>query len=292
MIRLYEEKDEKEVRDLWTSHYGAYFTQHSLRQFLDEGRIYVSEENGVFTGCIAWHTRAIILNGKLLRSSYILPPLCVYEGGERKLLEPVLDMLSHLELFSVCESDALFREYGFEEVYPRRYASITSCRKDMCEGEIVTDASSEELRKAYAGFVSHFEGAVFREEKDMRERLSFYTGCGHKVMAVRNGEDIYAYALYREKEEKIEIEELVYLDGKSLAFLISTLMEGKKEIEADISVRENLSFLGEVSYRDKSGRMVKIHDKDLFNKLYKTSVQNATEAYSLSRRPPLYFEEW
>ena len=294
MIRTAEKRDHDKMKELWLSNYGEAFTEQYFEKYLRLYQNYVLEEDGEFLASLSYRPHEYVLNGKILRISYILKPVIVpehrHEGRTKQILEPILEKLSSQELLTFIGTDhpMMYGTLGFEKIYKRKnYVLSKRNVPTLNTYEVSFEAGEEDMLKCYGKFTSHFNGYKLRSFEDFRELRSLKAKEGGQFVYFFTGDDLTAYASYQELEDHIEVGEIIYLDSLSFVSILSYFLDRKDEVRMSISAAENLSFLNpNLSYEESDLMMARINDYRAFNSLYGSNVSSVPEGYLLSRKHP------
>lgn len=288
-----EELLKNKTEDLWLEGYGELFTDLYFEKYLNHYTIKHIIQDDEVIACIAYRPSEYVINGKVLRCSYILKPL-VKDGYSKeygkKLLEETLQTLSRHEVLSFIGLDDvnLYEEYGFEKIYKRKIYNLNHNNVPILNNyEVSFSASDIDMLKCYGKFTSHFNGYKLRNDKDFNELKGYKISAGGKFVYFYDEEELKAYASYYENEEGVFVDEIIYLDSLSFVSIISYLIDNYHNVRLSISIGENLDFLAHnLRYEDIDFLMARINDYETFNRLFNSNVSSVVEGYLLSRKHP------
>ena len=289
MIRFLEKSDTDILRDLWKNSYGEAFTDFFFPRFLEDGKTWVLEENGAFTAAVSYRQYGILLHGKNLRYGLLLAPQSLYEGKEEILIKAVKDILSHVDLITLSVDHPVYREEGFQAVYPEAKLVFSPGEIPYREGDYREEASLEDLVHVYWAYASVFEGVRVRDEAMMKELLDYGDTLSWRSLAVYEEEELCAYALYQE-EETVSVKELVYTDVRSLKMILGKLLSSGKDVSVTLSQREAEVLFPEKEIEETSGVLAFLQDPDTCRILFQTDVTDIADVFR--GHPARHMERW
>lgn len=289
---MMDEMMKAKLEDLWHEGYGEVFTDLFFEKYLESyGSKYYVVDNDVIAS-IAYRPSEYVVNGKILRCSYLLKPLVKhnysFDYGKRLLEEAVEDISKHeIITFMGMENEMLANELGFEKIYKRKKYYLNHNNVPVLNNyEVSFEASEIDMLKCYGKFASYFNGYKLRNDKDFKELREYKMSCGAKYVYCYKDDELKAYASFYE-EDKLVVDEIIYLDSLSCVSIISYLIDQYNEIELNISSGENLNFLAHnLKYEEYDYIMARINDYKAFNNLFNCNVDNTISGYMLSRKHP------
>ncbi len=235
-----------------------------------------------------------MFNGRVLKAS-MLTGLCTLpeeRNGrhEEDVMEVVMDACSRSELLTFVNTrkPELFYQYGFESVYKRSvYALSRENMKRMNNYGCAYEVSPIDMLKVYSYYIRNFNGFLARDLDYFVNYKKEVAARGGKIVAFYDGKDqIRGYAAIMIEGRVARIEEIVYLDSVSLMKLLNAALMERAEVFLHVSESENLSkVFPSVKRVDYEDVMVRLNDKELFSRLFKTPVETVQEAFAISKKP-------
>ncbi|MGL5540303.1 MAG: GNAT family N-acetyltransferase [Erysipelotrichaceae bacterium] len=218
-----------------------------------------------------------------------------HQNANGIIMEHFLDEAVHESLMTLVKTDnpKIYERYGFQPVYERHRYTI---RPEHLVHEIQVylheEIDVQALKAVYERYAFHFTGYPTRTMADfsaLMEKCNFF---GWKVLGVSHDQaNLSGYIIYEAQTHKCVVHELVYLDGSSINGLLSKAMEDHIELVVELSKQERIEkIIPLVIPRKVVAYMAKLNNAALFNKLFKTQVQDASEAYALLSKPVHFFD--
>ncbi len=242
---------------------------------------------------------AIMFNGRVIGASTIVLAASMpkYQGlglTENMLLS-MIDNLEHSELVSLacCKNPELFIKYGFKVLYRRNKFELT--RDDVqriTNDGCLFDPSALDLLKIYSSFMKRFNGYRVRTVKDFEKLRQGIVEQGGKIVAYYENNEIKGYGILRIENKVIYMDECVYTDTLSLYKLINVALQQRHTLYLSVSSAENLEKLFKnAKHEVVDYMMMRLNNKELFNRLYNTGVYRVEELADLNEKP-LYVSEF
>ena len=295
---MIDEVKKEKLEDLWLENYGEVFTDLFFDKYEESygSKCYVVNDDVI--AAIAYRPSEYVVNGKILRCSYIHRPI-VKENYSfdyaKRLLEEVIEDLSKHEIISFIglDHEKLYEELGFEKVYKKKkYILNQDNIPTLNNYNVVFDADEVDMLKCYGKFASYFNGYKLRNDKDFKELKEYKMSNGYKFVYFFKDNELKAYASYLDGD-KVYVDEFVYLDSLSCVSIISYFIDEYKEIELTLGAAENLDFLSHnLKYEEYDFMLARINDYNAFNNLFNCNVNNTIQGYMLSRKHPFVNERY
>ncbi len=301
MITKATAKDKEQIHALWKEAFsfddGGYTKFFFDRYYKNEHAFVLKEDKQVLASMIkAPHW--MMLHGKMIQASMISGAVTHPEhrskGYFHQLMAAVLDECEHQELVTVIQAydPELYKEFGFEEVYPRKQLLIK--RQDvpqMSDSGMTYRLDYKNLVKVYSQFTAKFDGFMVRDEAYFRD-LSFEVEAqGGKIVTCYDTQgEISGYAVLYLIDGILTIQEIVYLDSRALMKILNHCLQLRFECVVEVSEAELLEKLfPKAEVKHKSNLMVRINNKALFQRLYGCKVSGVHKAMEAEK--PLWYNE-
>lgn len=303
MIRDAQKQDKADIYELWKHTYpnkAQSYLQFYFQYLFDQGTCVVCEQDHRIIASIHMEKQVIAFSGKKLEASYLLGVATFVDyrrrGHMRELMQSVLDEASHNHLITFIEAfnPKLYEPFGFEVVYYHKHYYIQ--RKHLDHIPSVNGVShsftAQDLLDTYEAFTKHFDGYCVRNiayyENFMRKGL-----LENRNICVYRDENhlVKGYAYYSKKDKECKIHEIIYVESIGLMKMLKYICGNHEEIHLELSQAESLEKIIPMAIPKKQPfLMARIHDLDIFNKLYNTDVKTTKEAFQMIRKP-LYNNE-
>lgn len=297
MIIRANEKQTEEIRNIWLTcfkeedpkYIDFYFKNYYKPQYA-----WCNIQDDKIVSVVIRTPHDLMFNGRVLRTSMINGVATLPEHRNKGLMhetmDAVLDACEHTELITLLRSErpALYEPYGFQEIYPR-----TSYRLDRNDVKRITiygcayEPTPLDLLKVYSNYIKRFNGFYARDLEYFVKYKQEVIYTGGKIVAYYNGKDqIMGYAVMKPNGDKLDVEELVYLDSMSLMKLLNACLQEKKVVDINVSRAEALSAIfPEAKRKDRMDTMVRLNDEKLFSKLFGKRASSVESAFSFSTKP-------
>lgn len=300
MIRYALKEEKIEFQQMWKETFAfddAGFTDFFFKEYYDDGKHYVLYEEELIS-IISRFKSAYRFNGKMIGASMLVGAITKEryrkQGKMKALLNEVLNQCARQELVTFVQAydPSIYRSFGFEVIY---YRSLYHFKKDqfrwILKREVTNDPSAIDLLKAYANFTQHFDGYKCRDLNYFEKLKRQIAYEGGYISAIYRNERICGYIIYYILNQKVMIDECIYLDFKALCALLTHALSLKEEVDLYVSGNEKLfHFFKDVPYEIQDYTMARINHYPLFNALYQSDVSDVFEAFSLGEKP-LYLRE-
>lgn len=285
-------KDKNLIKDLCSiedSNYKDYY----FNNIYDKGKHYILKEENMIISYASSFKMAYMLNSRMINVSMIAN---IYTNGDyrqlgymHKLLKEIIDQLSRQELVTITNTlyPYIFESLGFEKIYSRKTYYFNHQNFKITETKVmVEDINLEDCLKSYALFTKHFNGFEYRNINDFELLIKRANALDQYMVMVYDNQQIKGYFIFRIEEEKIIIEECIYLDTKTLTKIISYALKLADNVELELSEAEDLEKIyGPLKYDIKDSMMARINDYELFNHLYDSNVDNVKDGFEILNKP-------
>ncbi len=256
-------------------------------QLFNDENILINEVDGRVAGSLQVNHHAMLLNGQKIMVTTLLG----FIGKvSEEMMEDVLDECEHKSLVSLIMTDKpdRFYQYGFKPLYGRKKYHLS--RKDLPDaayGGVDRYVNVRELMEVYRHFTGFFDGCYERNAEywiRYNERLKFRRS---SFAVYRDGNDRpRGYMAFRTAGERVEIDEIAYLNGEALVKLLGYALHLKDDVEVPVSVNEDFSaIIPQAREEEKGTILARINDFELFSRLYHSDVKTTAEGFQLSGRP-------
>ncbi len=300
MIREAKMHDRKAIYDLHAAKTNSDFDtmEFYFSQLLNIDNILVNEINSHVVASIQRNDHILRLHDNRLAVSTLFGQ--IYKKGNPEYLDQLLDdaldeaSRTSLVTLAITDSPKVLVGKGFEPIYKHRIYHINKDDLDNRSYEGVDrQFTVGELTKIYRQFTSYFDGYYERNGEywlDMFEKLKFMRS---NLVVYRNEEgQVEGYMIYRITQQKVYVNELVYLNGKAMIRLLCYAFKYKDNIEVTVSEDENLSkAIPKIRYRKRNVMLAKINNISLFNSLYQCDIKSTAEGFNLYKKS-LFINEW
>lgn len=301
MIERVLEEDKNEIRDIWDDIFGfddGGYNNYYFDNVYDKGKHYCIRKDNKIANTLSVFYSPYMLNNRMIEVSMIVGVATLkeyrHQGLMKEMMKEVLDFLSYQNLVTMIQAynPSLYIPYGFDILYHRKSYFITKDNYQITETRGISDTvNTEDMLKAYALFVKHFNGYKVRSVNDFELMIKKCEALGQKIMMVYDKGRIKGYFIYELKEDKMIIDEAVYHDIKTLTKIISWALKHSDELELILSDNEDIEKVyGPLKSEIHDYTMVRINDYELLNKLYGTDVTNTKDGFELINKP-LYMHE-
>lgn len=301
MIRKAQTADRKAIYDLHTAKVSI--DKYDSMEFyfarlFNQNRVIVNEIDQHVVASLQVNYHEMMLHDKKLSVSLILGEISKGDSQEYlgQLLEDVLDETSRKTLITLLDTDKPneFKKYGFKEVYSyRNYILKKGDMKYLSYQGVSKDFTIEDLLKVYKKFTSYFNGYYLRDRDywvRKYKQLEFLR-CGLCVYRNQNNE-VNGYMVYHLTQNRLYVDEIVYLNGEALIRLLCYALKMKDEVEIKVSQDEDISkLIPKIKYKNGKAFMARVNDFQLFNRLYESNVMTTSGAFYLNNKS-LYLNEW
>ena len=301
MITKAEPKDKQQILALWKEAFasddGGYTKFFFERYYRDENTFVLKEGNQVVASVIKtphW----MMLHGRMIQASMIVGAVTHPDHREKghfhSLMNLVLDECAHQELVTVIQAydPELYKEFGFDVVYRRKQLLIKrSDVPQMADHGITYRLDYKHLVKVYSQFTAKFDGMMVRDENYFRDLNFEVEAQGGKILSCYNSKgEITGYAVLYLINGVLTLQEIVYLDSRSLMKILNHCLQLRFEVVVEVSEAEQLEKLfKEAEVKHKGNLMVRINHKDLFQRLYGFKHQTVQQAMETDK--PLWYNE-
>ena len=295
MIRTARLQDRKTIYDLHTSNVTLKTDENMefyFSQLFNENNVIVNEVNGHVEAAVQVNFHTLMFNDLRLSTSVLLADIAGNQGEKylEELLRDVSDEISRKTLISlaITSNDALFSSLGFEPLYKKRIYEIRrsnlSNRSYQGCGKSFTVA---DLMGVYKEFTSHFNGYYMRNSEYWLNMYSQLQASRYNIVVYRNSdEQVQGYMIYKITQTKVDVDELVYLNGEALIRLLCYGMKFKDVMEVRVSQSEDLSrAIPKIKCQVVPYMYARINNPDLFNRLYNSKIRNTRQGFATGEKP-------
>lgn len=296
-------QDKLHIYELWKKAFGendrGYIDYFFGEMFLQSDTL-INKENGRVFSTLTRRKNDIMLNGRILKASFFLGVVTEKEfqgkGMMHELMNEALKDAERQELITLIQSadPLLYASFGFETVYKRKRYRLEKGQVQKCTLQGVSAAvSDKELMRAYAEFVSYFDGYMIRDEKYYaRLRREVAAQKGQIVAYFNSDKRIEGYAILYPGDGCILVHEIVYKSSTALIKLLNVAFRMNDRLVLVTSEAEQIEkVIPGIMAENIEFMMARINDYELFNRFYGKNVKNVQEAFNLSGKP-LYIHEY
>ena len=300
MIRNAISQDRKTIYDLHSSKVSVdryddmefYFSR-----LFDVSNVIVNDLNSHVVSSIQVNYHGMILNDTRIVVSTLFGAITQDDDPQyfRPLLEDVLDEVSRKTLVSllITKKPKEYLPYGFESIYKRKTYNISrdDLRNRSFDG-VGKAFDLPELEAVYRKFTSHFNGYYERDMEYWGKAFRQYQFLRSNIVVYRSDEGVVeGYMVYNITQQKVYVDEIVYLNGTALIRLLCYALKYKTKAEVTVSEGENLNIaIPKIKASVKTVMMARINDYALFNRLYQCDVRKVPDGFKLGGKP-LYINE-
>ncbi len=294
-------KDKEQIHALWKEAFsfddGGYTKFYFDRYFKNEHAFVLKEDKQVLAS-IMKAPHWMMLHGRMIQASMISGAVTHPEhrrkGYFHQLMETVLDECEHQELVTVIQAydPELYKEFGFEQVYPRKQLLIKRADvPQMADSGMTYRLDYKNLVKVYSQFTAKFDGFMVRDEAYFRDLSYEVEAQGGKIVTCYDPQgEISGYAVLYLIDGVLTIQEIVYLDSRALMKILNHCLQLRFECVVEVSEAELLEKLfPKAEVKHKSNLMVRINNKALFQRLYGLKVLKVHQAMETDK--PLWYNE-
>ena len=294
-------KDKEQIHALWKEAFsfddGGYTKFYFDRYFKNEHAFVLKEDKQVLAS-IMKAPHWMMLHGRMIQASMISGAVTHPEhrnkGYFHQLMNAVLDECEHQELVTVIQAydPELYKEFGFEQVYPRKQLLIKRADvPQMADSGMTYRLDYKNLVKVYSQFTAKFDGFMVRDEAYFRDLSYEVEAQGGKIVTCYDSQgEISGYAVLYLIDGVLTIQEIVYLDSRALMKILNHCLQLRFECVVEVSEAELLEKLfPKAEVKHKSNLMVRINNKALFQRLYGLKVSKVHQAMETDK--PLWYNE-
>ena len=301
MVTKAEAKDKQQILSLWKEAFsfddGGYTKFFFDRYYRNDQTFVLKEEDEVISSAIKT-PHCLMLHGKMIQASMsvgvVTHPEHRHKGHFHHLMDVVLDECSHQELVTVIQAydPELYKEFGFDVVYRRKQMLIKRADvPQMADHGITYRLDYKHLVKVYSQFTAKFDGMMVRDEAYFRDLSYEVEAQGGKILACYDSQgEITGYAVLYLVDGVLTLQEIVYLDSRSLMKILNHCLQLRFEVVVEVSEAEQLEKLfSKAEVKHKGNLMVRVNQKDLFQRLYGFKHQSVQQAMETDK--PLWYNE-
>ncbi len=303
MIRFAKKEDVKHLKELCISLLSAKektFLEYYFDHIFQESNALVCELDEKLVSQIHTNEHILHLNGKQLIVSHLIGLTTHYDYRNRGIMRDLLDLVisdcanNHLLTFCEAYNPKLVKKYGFEVFAIRkRYVIYAKELRKMSDIGIFTHVSAQEMCKVYKRFANVFDAYYERDERYYKERLRMERHCGYKVCAYFDQGEIRGYCIYAQKDDAVEVKEIVYLDSVALMKMLSYVIKGYAFVSVEVSEKERLEKIFKLNIpRAYNHLMVRVNNVRLYNQLFHCNIKNTKEFVQEIKKPILLHERY
>ena len=304
MIEFALEKDVEELLELCTQTHpekeGMFFEYYFHHCFKD-GKSYCIHEEEKLVSCMQMQEHILSFNNKVLLCSYIFGVATHIDyrmrGFMERLMYYTLDVCNQNYLVSFVEAynPKLYKKYGFETISFRK--TFTIANKDLKVNTLVgvhEEIDTVLMSQLYNEFAKRFDCYYLRDEKYYDKYVEAILRNGGRIAFYKNSEqETTGYCVFYEREDMVEVKEVIYLDSLSLNKLLKFAIKFMPYISLEVSNNERIEKIFKHAIpRTSSCVMARINNYSLFEKLYDTKIKSVEEAFAILRKPILINEKY
>ncbi len=284
LIKDAQTEDKSAIYKLWKQAY-PYLELNYLNFYFkhkfDQDVSLVLEKDEHIVSCLQMQHHTIRLFQHRLSVSYLLY-IATDEAYRRKgymtrLMDEILDQASHNHLVTFVKAyyPEVLETFGFKKIaYRKQYCVDPSQVKACALTHVETTLHAEELSKVYQAFVQHFDGYFERSTYDMKLLMEQCFQSQKQMIGYRGDYQLEGYIIYQRKEHYIYVEEAIYLHSRALEEMLNAIIQDDEILIVEVSEMESLEALfPNATVKNQVYMMMKIHQVDLFEKLYQMSEE-------------------
>ncbi len=302
MIRFGKTKDCTLLKDLCIHSQSA--KQEKLLEYYfaheyEHAKVLISELDGLLVSQVHRNTHIVNVQNNQVRVSYLSGMSTHYDYRKRGIMRDLLDLMieddSHNFLFTFADGyhPKLFDKYGFEKLTTRKRYVIQATDIPVVNALGVSNHYDvKELTNMYKQFTRVFHTYFMRDETYYEAAIKRWYHCGKSICAYYDeDEQIKGYCVYEEKENNVEVSEIIYADSLTLVKMLKYLVGHHSYISVEVSEAERLEKIFKQSIPRVCGHtLVRLNQVKLFNKLFNTSIKNTKDCIA-QLKLPIYFNE-
>jgi predicted acetyltransferase len=303
MIEFALEKDIDELLELCIQTHPAKeqpFFEYYFHHCFQDGKSYCIREEDKLVSCMQMQEHALSFNNKVLLCSYIFGVATHVDyrmrGFMDRLMHYTLDVCNQNYLISFVEAynPKLYKKYGFETVsYRKKFTIANQDLKVKNLDGVHEQINTAEMATLYNEFAKRFDCYYLRDEKYYDNYVETILQNGGRIAFYKNkNQETTGYCVFYEREDMVEIKEVIYLDSLSLTKLLKFAIKFMPYISLEVSNNERIEKIFKRAIpRTSSCVMARINNYSLFEKLYDTKIKNVEEAFEVLRKPVLINEK-
>ena len=280
--RIKEEERDMLIRECLDNYDDKEYINFFFKYFYDPIETYVNEKEGKIVSFMILIPLVLNIANERYKVSFITAVTTIKEernkGYMKELMNEILDMTKHRELFTLIETsiNGLYDSFNFEPLFYRKeyYLNVDEIEV-VSKGIIKEEIDTLEYYKLYAKFASHFDIYIRKELKDCALYLQELALTGGKIIINKKQDNVTGFISFFEKDDLITIDECIYLDTDSLKTLLSALrFYGRKVIltfSENEKVERYLPYLNKYAF--KKDIYLRINNHELLSELYKKDIK-------------------
>lgn len=278
----------------------AFFEYYFNEEFHGANNYYIRVDQKIVASMLM-KERVLKLNQRYLLCSYIfgVSTHADYRGRGymNELMHYVLDRSSQNYLITFIEAynPKIYKKYGFEVIANRKKYNIVASDLNVKYTSGVSESvSASDMAWLYREFATRFDCFYTRDEayyEQYLKRIAYEQG--KVAVCVDKSENLKGYCVYFEREDMVEIKEIIYLDSSTLSKLVKYAIGYMPFISVEVSNNEKLEKIFKQAVpRTHSNIMARINNYALFEKLYGMQVKKVSEGLHLQEKPILLNEKF
>lgn len=304
MIRFAKQKDKEELLALCVNAQPMKehaFLEYYFSHLFKEGKALLSEVDNKLISQLHTQEHVLCLQDKKIMVSYILGVATHYDYRKRGIMRDLMSMTledcskNHLLTFIEAGNPRLFEKYGFETIaFRKRYVVYAKEMLPYTKTGVSNQCNAQELVRVYKQFYKLFDCYYDRDEEYYRHFIAMAQDSGAHLCVHRDTQGVVdGYALYYEKEDGVEIKEVIYMNANILLKMMKYAMGYTPYLSVEVSKGERLEKIFKLSIpRESTGVMVRINDFKLFNKLFNTQLRHTKDIHTILHKPVLINEKY
>ncbi|MCF0111937.1 MAG: GNAT family N-acetyltransferase [Erysipelotrichaceae bacterium] len=266
IIRMADKDDKNYIHALWkkTTAMPDLFLEEYFKNRFDPRKILVLESDGKPEAALHMAPHVMMLNGKRVMYYYLMGNV-----SQEALLEEALNTASTQCLVTVVpvQDDIILEAYGFTRTYNRN--RFTFKRDDIRKyntSRVTTAITMGQCVDAYNMFTKTFDGYQLRDETYFEELDRSLQARGGMLLGYLKPDGTLSGYMTMTVEPKIcRIDEIIYLDGESLACLLAYAAGLRSTVEVYTSEMETIHPIVPNALLQKAdGWMARINHEELF----------------------------
>lgn len=297
MIRETCKADKQDVYTLWKQAYpnqNRNYLNFYFKYIFDKGTCIVMEQDDRIISSLQMNEHILRFQGKQLKISYLLGvstlPDYRRRGNMKQLMKCALDEASHNHLITLIEAfnPKLYEQFGFVTMYYHKFYTIhKETFLKISTAKISYNAQAHELLQAYQNFTTHFDGYYVRDVAYYQLLLNELVVHQKQMVVYRNrNREVSGYLIFHNRKDEVMVEEAIYTESIALLRMLKAALGNAEEITVAVSQNEMLEKLFPMVIAKKQPAiMAKIHNIELFNKLYNMEIKHTKDAFVCVKRP-------
>jgi len=287
-----------DLKDIYELHKTIYqgvdsgYIEHFYRHLFNPLDMYLIKKDAKIISMANVSSHTFMLNNQLVKGSIISNVMTSIENRNQGCLDEIMKMVitncEHSELVTFVRANKIFEKYGFKTMYYRREYTLTKDKfNKFVEARVNQIVSYDDLYDIYARFSRRFNGYLVRDENYFKSYNKAIRKQNGQIVTVYNKEsEIEGYACLIQEDDKIIVDEIIYLNVDVLYKIISLVFELRDKVVIKTTPAERLDLLfPAITYRDYPFMMARINDYELYNHIFETGSTTLETALNSIGKP-------